>query len=70
MNKTLINSKFPPCLEIVLLYLKLRKEGNTLNKEEVCDYCYVSPEVFNETVHCLEDVFPEYRYHFIKLVYL
>ena len=52
MNKTLINSKIPPCLEIVLLYLKLRKEG------------------FNETVHCLEDVFPEYRYHFIKLVYL
>lgn len=61
MNKTIVNSKIPSCLEIVLLYLKFRKDGNTVDKEDICDYCYILLDVFNDTIHSVEDVFPEYR---------
>lgn len=54
--------KFPNFLEIVMLYLLLRKEGNTLSREALCSFCCILPESFDNTISNAETVFPDYRW--------
>lgn len=53
--------KVPSYLPIVILYLLLRKDGKTLNRESVCDFCYINPEAYDSTMNQVENVFPQLR---------
>ena len=44
-----------------MLYLLLRKNGNTLERESVCSFCCINSEVFDSVIGKVEDAFPQYR---------
>ena len=44
----------------MILYVVLRKEGTTLDREQLCNDCYLPEDVFDSTIANIEAVFPEY----------
>lgn len=43
-----------------MFYLLLRKEGNTLNRESLCSFCYINYEAFDNAIVRAESVFPQH----------
>lgn len=45
----------------MILFVVLRKEGTTLDREQLCNDCYLPEDVFDSTIANIETVFPDYR---------
>ena len=58
LNQTI---RFAPCLVLAMMYVVVRKEGQCLNRDKLCDEYSIQRTVFDDTVSRIEDVFPEYR---------
>ena len=58
LNQTI---RFAPCLVLAMMYVVVRKEGNYLNRDKLCDDYSIQRVLFDDTVHRIEDMFPDYR---------
>ncbi len=45
----------------MILFVVLRKEGTTLDREQLCNDCYLPEDIFDSTLANIEAVFPDYR---------
>lgn len=52
---------FSPAIKPAILFVVLRKEGKTLDREMLCSDCCLSRDVFDSTVAKVEEEFPDYR---------
>ena len=58
LNQTI---RFAPCLAVAMMYVIIRKEGNSLNRDKLCDDYSIQRVLFDDAVHRIEDMFPDYR---------